>query len=117
VKGLLTILFSVVLIVSQASSINVPVGLGKQQVSTPNCCGHCGPCKTCCVENNDSDSQQPTPAVASQGASQNDLQVLTSVALLLWQQNPTESAMVPAALLVRPSVAAPLYQRNCSYLI
>jgi len=120
VKGLLAILFSVTLIVSQAASIDGSGGLGnQQQASASKCCGHCSPCKSrpCCVQNNNSDSQQPISAVATRGASQNDLQILTSVALLVWQQNPTESVTVPAAFLVRSSIAAPLYQRNCSYLI
>src|SRR6185312_9712625 len=62
VKGLLAILFSVVLIVSQAASINAPVDLGNnQQASAAKCCGHCGPCKSkaCCLGNHSSNSEQP----------------------------------------------------------
>jgi hypothetical protein len=120
VKGLLAILFSVALIVSQAASVNAPVDLGsRQQASTAKCCGHCGPCKSraCCLGNNSSGSKQPTPAVATHGASQNDFQLLASVSLPVWGQNSTESDLMPASFVVPSSVAAPLYQRNCSYLI
>ena len=120
VKGLLAILFSVVLIVSQtAGSINGPVGLGTQKASARKCCNPQGPCNgaKCCVEDNNSNPDQPAPAVPTQGSSQSDLQVFASVALLVWEQDSTESARVPASFFIRPSAAAPLYQRNCSYLI
>lgn len=120
VKGLLAILFSVVLIVSQtAASINGPLDLGTQKASARKCCNPCGSCNgsKCCVGDNQSNPEQPAPAAPSQGSSQNDLQVFASVALLVWEQNSTESARVPASFLAHASGAAPLYQRNCSYLI
>jgi len=120
VKGLLAIFFSVALILSQAAaSINGPLNLSKQKASTPECCSHRSCCngEGCCVADNNSDSRQPAPAVPSHTTSQYDLQMLTSASVLVWQQSQTESAIAPASFLVRSSVAAPLYQRNCSYLI
>jgi len=69
------------------------------------------------VGNDNPDSQQPLPAVPTHAAPQIDLQALDLTSLVAWEQNPAASAGVPASSLVRPSVAAPLYQRNCSYLI
>jgi len=120
VKGLLAIFFSVALIVSQATpSLNAPLSSTKHKASGRNCCGECGPCKgsSCCVANNDSESRQPLPAVPTQNVSQIDLQALTLTSLLAWEQTPAESAVVPISVFVPPSIAAPLYQRNCSYLI
>jgi hypothetical protein len=120
VKGLLAILFSVALVVSQApASLNGPLVPGKHQAAARKCCGECGPCKgsSCCVAKNDSDSQPPLSAVPTPNASQIDLQALTFASLLAWEQTPAESVIAPVSVLVPPSVAAPLYQRNCSYLI
>ena len=120
VKGLLAILFSVLLVVSQATaSLNGPLDLGKHKANTPKCCRPCGSCKgsDCCVGNNNPDSQQPLPAVPAHTTAQIDLQALTFASLLAWEQSPAKSARVPASVLLQSSVAAPLYQRNCSYLI
>jgi hypothetical protein len=120
VKALLAIFFSVALIVSQAmASINGPLDFGPHKVTTPKCCGRCGSCngRDCCVDKDNSGPQQPMSAIPSHTASQNDLQILVSASHLVWEQNPAESAIAPVLVLVGPSVAAPLYQRNCSYLI
>ena len=119
VKSLLAIFFSVVLVVSQAASFDGPLTAGGQKASTPKCCVPGHPCKSsdCCVRDNGSGSEPSAPAVPSHSSSQNDLQVFEFASLLVWQQRASESAIVPASLILLPSVAAPLYQRNCSYLI
>lgn len=118
-RSLLAILFSVVLILSQAASVHGAGESNDQKASAAKCCGHCGPCKGghCCAGNKSSDPRQPAPAVPSQGFSPNDLQVLVCVSLQFLPQISTEPAMVPSSRLAPPSVAAPLYQRDCSYLI
>jgi len=118
-RSLLATLFSVVLIASQAASVNGPGDLGSQRASTPKCCEHCGPCKgrCCCGSNDNSGPRHPTPAVPSRGSSQNDLQTLVSMSLHLLSQSTAETTIVRASIFVPPSVAVPLYQRNCSYLI
>jgi len=120
VKGLLAIFFSVMLIVSQAAaSLKGPLDLGNLKVSTPKCCSP-RPCcggGDCCVGHKNSGSEQPAPAVPTQGSSQNDLQVLVSASVLVWEQTSTTASITPASLFVHPPVAAPLYQRDCSYLI
>src|SRR6185312_1219191 len=120
VKGSLAILFSVLLLVSQATaSLNGPINSGHQKASTPKCCHPCAACKgaDCCVANNSPDSQQSQPAVPTHGSSQLDLQALIYASLVSWELSPPESARAPVSVLVRSSVAAPLYQRNCSYLL
>jgi hypothetical protein len=120
VKRLLAIFFSVALIVSQAAaSLNGPLDLGKQKAGTPKCCSP-RPCCAggdCCVANKNSGSEQPAPALPTQRSSQNDLQVLVSASVLVWKQTSTTASITTALRVLPPSVAAPLYQRNCSYLI
>lgn len=118
-RSLLAILFSLALIATQAASVKGPGESGNQQAAASKCCGHCGPCKSasCCVAKNDSSRSQPAPAVPAPGHSQNDLQILVSVTLQLQPQSATVELPVPALSFVCASYAAPLYQRNCSYLI
>jgi len=119
-RSLFAIFFSVLLMVSQAASFDgSSPAVANRVANVAKCCGHCGPCKaaSCCVAKNESGSRQEAPAVPAQRSSQNDLQILASASLQVLPQISTESAVVPASPLLRPSIAAPLYQRDCSYLI
>jgi hypothetical protein len=118
-KSLLAMLFSVVLILSQAACINGARDFAGQKASVPKCCGHCAACKgkCCCVGNNDSGSRQPAPAVPSHGFSQNDLQFVSAVSIQLSPLAKTRAVTFASSFLVGPSFAAPLYQRNCCYII
>jgi hypothetical protein len=113
------LLFSLVLIVSQVAFSSGVVNSGGQKASTPKCCGHCGPCKggCCCVHNNDPAPGLPTPAVPSRGISQNDLSMFIAVSLQLPLPGGIEPVIPFASHHVLPISPAPLYQRNCSYLI
>jgi hypothetical protein len=117
-KGWLAMLFSVALIVSQAAFVPGAGDSGGQGAGAPVCCGHCQRCKgRCCVGNHGLESPRSTPAVPSQGGSQNDWQLSTPAAVRLFAQATTQSLAFSSPFFVPPSVAAPLYQRNCSYRI
>lgn len=121
-KGLLAIFFSVALIVSQAAFVNADGGFGGQQAGTPKCCGHCSNCgscegRSCCTAKNDSGSEQRGPMAPSRGVSRTDWQLAAAIAVQLLPETATEPAAFPLSFSVCPSSAAPLYQRNCSYLI
>jgi hypothetical protein len=117
-KGWIAMLFSVALIVSQAAFMPGAGDVGSQSAGVPVCCVHCQHCKgRCCVGNHGTESPRSTPAIPSQRGSQNDWQFLASAAVQLFTQATAESLTFSAPFFVPPSVAAPLYQRNCSYRI
>jgi hypothetical protein len=118
-KTLFAILFSVLLIVSQAMSSNEVREVSVQKAALPRCCGHCGSCqqRSCCARNNDSGPRQSAPAAPSRGVSSNDLQFWTAVPVELLPSVTTEPVIFPSNFSTRTSHAAPLYERNCSYLI
>lgn len=121
-KGLFAMFFSLVLIVAQAAFINVSGDLGTQRASTPKCCGHCGNCgscegQSCCTARNDSGSERSKPAVPSRSTSRSDFQLSAAVAVKLLPETSAAPVTFPSSFSVRSSLAAPLYQRNCSYLI
>jgi hypothetical protein len=121
-KGLLAIFFSVALIVSQAASIDGRIDIGGQKQSTARCCGHCGNCgscdgQACCTAKNDSSPEQRTPAAPSRGVSRTDWQLSTAIVVQLLPEAASESVASPSSFSIRSCFAAPLYQRNCSYLI
>ncbi|HEY3863062.1 MAG TPA: hypothetical protein VGO59_14365 [Verrucomicrobiae bacterium] len=112
-KGLLAILFSAALIVSQAAFL--PSG---QAASVQKCCGHCNCCKgdPCCT--GAPDSRHPAPAVPARGVSQNDLQVLAAVVAAPFPPRPPLVQRPISSLSFSfPAAAPPLYQRHCSYII
>jgi hypothetical protein len=116
-KTLFAILFSLLLIVSQAMSVGEVREVGVQKAA--RCCGHCGSCqqRSCCARNNDSGPRQSAPAAPSRGVSPNDLQFWATVSVELLPPVATEPVVYPASFSDHLSFAAPLYERNCSYLI
>jgi hypothetical protein len=117
-KKLLAMLFSVALIVVQAAFMSGAAEFGPQKATIPKCCGHCGHCKDkCCVAQNGSDAPLSLPAVPSQSITQIDWQLLTAGAGEFSAQTLAESPTIFSRISSHPSVTAPLYQRNCSYLI
>jgi len=119
VKGLIAILFGVALVVSQAAFVTESGGVGNQPAGTPACCGHCGRCRgqSCCTCKNDPRSHPPAPAVPAHGVSQNDLQLFAAVAIDTPAPTVAQSVASSSSDTFRLAVSAPLYQRDCSYLI
>jgi hypothetical protein len=117
-KGLLAIFFSFSLILSQAAFVPDAGNRGGPGDSAPKCCGHCTGCKgKCCIARNDSAPRDPAPAVPSHGVSQNDWQVLAAIKVQFLAQEPVRSLTISSQISANPSFSAPVYQRNCSYLI
>jgi hypothetical protein len=116
VKSLLAMIFSVALILSQAVGSQNP---GNQRPEVPKCCGHCEMCRgqCCCAGKNDSTPTQAPPAVPAHSLSQIDWQFSPSIVINISAEAQPESLPFRAFSFSYPSVAAPLYQRNCSYII
>jgi hypothetical protein len=116
-KRFFALFFSVLLGISQiaftpASNANA------QRSASSKCCGHCQRCKgqSCCLAKSDSNAARSSPAVPAQRVSHLDYQIFAAVLIQFLPQRTAD----PVSLLsfsVPPSVAAPLYQRNCCYLI
>jgi hypothetical protein len=117
-KALFAMFFSLVLIASQAMSLNEVRDFGVQKAVLPRCCGHCGSCqqRSCCGHNRDSGSRQSAPATPSRGLSSNDWQLCATLSVN-FSSPATEAAAFPSNFSAHLSFAAPLYDRNCSYLI
>ena len=116
-KGLLALIFSVALIVSQAAFMTETGDFSSQKSETAKCCGHCGNCKgrPCCAAKKDPASHQPAPAVPAHGLSQNDWQLVAAIVLHISPQPPRSITKFFVSLLPRQlPPAAPLYQRHCS---
>jgi hypothetical protein len=113
-KSAFGIFFSLLLLATQTAFMSAGGCPAVQRASAQNCCvSHCQ--KHCCVSN--SDAPSPPSAPATQSVSQIDLQLLPASQLALDQSAADFDAPVrpgSSALLV---IAAPLYQRNCSYLV
>jgi hypothetical protein len=117
VKRLLATFFSLALILSQAAFMPGLGGLAAHKTGLSACCGHCGHCNAQCCRADKSDSHSSAPAVPAHGLSQNEWQFLTAASVQLLPQAETHSLAFSSLRFFQPSVAAPLYQRNCSYLI
>lgn len=119
VKGLLATIFSVALILSQAAFMLGAQETGYHKAAVPKCCVHCEMCKgrCCCAGKNDSTPNQPSPAVPSHSLSQIDWQFLPALVIDVSANAKPDSLPLFSLTFCYPSVAAPLYQRNCSYII
>jgi hypothetical protein len=119
VKGLLAIVFSVALLLSQTAFMTGAGDLGSQGGTIPKCCCHCQNCKggACCLAKNGPGSSHPVPAVPSHGVSQNDWQIVAAITVHFLPQATAKPLACSSSFQFCPSVTAPLYQRNCSYLI
>jgi hypothetical protein len=117
VKSLLAMFFSVALILSQAAFMAAAGDSGAQKTGVTACCGHCEHCnkEACCTS--DANSRPSAPAVPAHGLSQNEWQLLTAVTIRFLLEAPSQSPALSSPFFFHPSVAAPLYQRDCSYLI
>jgi hypothetical protein len=111
VKTVLTILFSLALIGSQ----NVFTAEPSSCVDSlaPNCC-----CAECDCVSSQPNTPQPLPPTPARTVSQNQVQLILVVAAQLLSQ-PTMPAQPLSVTFASPNfqVDAPLYQRNCAYLI
>jgi hypothetical protein len=120
VKSLLAVTIAFALIFSQTASLLGAVPSGNGTVA-PKCCGHCSHCKggACCAANGNPSSNQSAPAVPAHGLSQNDWQLVAAAVAVLQHSGRTDFESLPQFSICSPlqPLAAPLYQRNCSYLI
>jgi len=111
VKAIVTILFSLALVLSHLPAFASPV---KQLCQSKTACG-CGD-SACCVKSADSTPAPVAPAPTSDNSRTQLIAAFQAVALFVLVQpdDVAPSAFLPAA----PAPAAvPLYVRNCSYLI
>lgn len=110
-KALVTILFSLALVLSHLPAFASPV---KQLCQSETACG-CGD-STCCVKSADSAPAPVAPAPTPDNSRTQLLAAFQTVAhFVLVQPEAVElSAFLPAS---PASAAVPLYVRNCSYLI
>jgi hypothetical protein len=115
-KRAFAILISLVLLVTQSAFMTAGMGgcPTPQKASPQNCCAtHCQ--KHCCVTKSDAPSAPSAPA--TQTISQIDLQSASTALLALDQSAAGFSPPASPDSSVLSVTAAPLYQRNCSYLL
>jgi len=120
VKRLFALLFCFALILSQTVVVSgFEASSGAQKISRTKCCGHCDRCKSksCCVGKDGQKTPWQVPAVPAHGLSQNDWQQLSVVRIEFLPETPPKSFALSSQLFFYPQLPAPLYQRNCSYLI
>jgi hypothetical protein len=117
VKSIFAILFSLVLVATQTVFASNGVGVSSQQSATHTCCGNSCCHKSCCVAK-DAPASAPMPVAPARTVSQTDSQLLVTVIQALLQPPvATTSNFVSPPSSIPASVAVPLYERNCSYLI
>lgn len=110
-KAIVTILFSLALVLSHLPAFASPI---KQLCQSAAACG-CGD-STCCMKSADSVPAPVAPAQAPDNSRTQLLATFQAVAHFVLVQ--PESVAPPAFLPAPPaSAAVPLYVRNCSYLI
>jgi hypothetical protein len=111
VKALVTILFSLALVLSHLPAFSSPV---KQLCHSETPCG-CGD-SACCMTKSDSTPAPVAPASMPDNSRAQLIAAFQTVAhFVLVQSKPAET---PAFLSTFPAPAAvPLYARHCSYLI
>jgi hypothetical protein len=114
VKKVFAILFVIALVFGQV--LATPVSPVSCAVQAAPCCG-CGGAMKCCV-NNSGQSNQPAPAPLPSQSSQNDFQLLqlSATKLLLYSEAP-DSRVFPQRTDSSRSTDAPLFTRNCAFLI
>jgi hypothetical protein len=118
-KSLFALLFSLALVLSQTASTDGSSQFSAHNSATPTCCGHCDPCqqRPCCASRDGSNSQPSTPTAPSRENSRNDWQAATALTVTLLPETASQPIAFPSSFSLSPTSAAPLYQRNCSYLI
>lgn len=110
-KALVTILFSLALVLSHWSAFASPV---QQLCQSEVACG-CGN-STCCVKSADSTPSPVAPVPTPDNSRTQLLAAFQAIAHFVLVQ--PEAVATPAVLPAPPAPAAvPLYVRNCSYLI
>jgi len=110
VKSVLTLLVGLALLWRQ-SLFTAELPSSKDSVRSDCACTHCS-----CVEGG---QKAPTPAApAATQVLQNQLQIFLASAMQ-WLASPAASTLAPSSSLrqILPLVDAPLYQRDCAYLI
>jgi hypothetical protein len=120
VKSLLAMLVGLALVLSQTALVAGMTDFGSQPPTVPKCCGHCSHCKgnlSCCAARNTPQSPSSVPAVPAHNLTQNDWQVLVAATVSILPAQSAEARVISAPVCLPQSAAAPLYQRNCSYLI
>lgn len=111
VKALVTILFSLALVLSHLPAFASPA---KQLCQSETACGCGNSC--CCVKSPESAPAPVAPAPTPDNSRTQLLAAFQAVAHFVLVQS--EAAAPPAFLSAPPAPAAvPLYMRNCSYLI
>src|ERR1700753_3078928 len=117
-KRLFAILFSFALILSQAAFLPLTENSVISKTSVPKCCGLCtGSGAKCCISRDGTAPRDPSPAIPSHEISQNDWQLLVPITVQFLPQISDNSLIFFSQNSVAPSFSAPVYQRNCSYLI
>jgi hypothetical protein len=117
VKSIFAILFSLLLVATQTAFVSRGVEVSSQKIASHNCCGNSCCHKPCCVAK-DAPAPAQVPAAPAPSGSQNDSQLLVIVIQALLQPPVAAPAsFVSPRSFVPASVAVPLYERNCTYLI
>jgi hypothetical protein len=117
VKSIFAILFSLLLVATQTAFVSRGVDISSQKNTAHACCRNLECHKPCCIAKNAPASTQ-VPVAPAPSSSQNDSQLLVMVIQALLQPPVAAPAsFVSPRSFIPASVAVPLYERNCSYLI
>ncbi|MDB6068729.1 MAG: hypothetical protein JWR26_4937 [Pedosphaera sp.] len=113
-KNAFALLFSLVLIMTQTVFVSGQTTSAPQSGVTATCdCPHCP--RQCCVTKN-APAEDSAPIAPARTISQTDWQVLLSITHH-YQPRADCSPVFSSVTSVPSPAAAPLYQRNCCYLI
>lgn len=110
-KRLFAILFGLLLVWAQLLAASAPVAPARPA----HACCHCGGKISCCAAS--SSGSQPLPAVPSSAGAQKQLLISAPAILALILPENRAGVICPVSRLSLRPIGAPLYARDCAWLI
>src|SRR5579884_1563615 len=106
------------MVLSQTAFISSAASVQTRQTANPECCRHCAHCHSaCCVTHDSSDTARSVPIIPANGGSQLQWHLVPAAGVCLFNAAPAPSPSISSPHFLAASVDAPVYERNCSYLI